>query len=116
MTTETLEVENIYVEFGRRVLHERTRAGWTQQDLCGQVGLTRASIANIETGRQRVLLHQMLLFAEVFCVDPSDLIPVDLAPKSTGTRLREENFELRKRVVELENAVKAIVAHCADVI
>jgi transcriptional regulator with XRE-family HTH domain len=46
-----------------------------QEELGTLTGLTRASIANIESGRQRVLLHQILQFAEALRVDLTSLVP-----------------------------------------
>jgi transcriptional regulator with XRE-family HTH domain len=47
----------------------------TQSDLARRVDLSRTSIANIENGRQRVLLHQLYKFADVLQVEPLELLP-----------------------------------------
>jgi transcriptional regulator with XRE-family HTH domain len=67
--------ESIYRVFGRRLRELREEKHLPQQELAILSGLTRASIANIESGRQRVLLHQMLQFAEALHVDLSNLVP-----------------------------------------
>jgi transcriptional regulator with XRE-family HTH domain len=67
--------ESIYRIFGRRLRELREDRGLPQQELAIMSGLTRASIANIEGGRQRVLLHQLLKFAQALRVDLSALIP-----------------------------------------
>jgi transcriptional regulator with XRE-family HTH domain len=50
----------IYRDFGRKLAILRHEAGMTQADLARKVGLSRASLANIERGEQRVYLHQIL--------------------------------------------------------
>jgi transcriptional regulator with XRE-family HTH domain len=41
----------------------------TQADVAKQIGLTRASLANIESGRQKVLLHQVYRLADALRLD-----------------------------------------------
>jgi transcriptional regulator with XRE-family HTH domain len=55
-------MEPVYEEFGRQVRRRRTALGWSQARLGAALrpSLTRASIANIEAGQQRVLLHTAL--------------------------------------------------------
>ena len=61
----------------------------TQADLAAKIGLSRASIANIEGGRQAVLLHQFLALAEALTIPPMDLIP-SASPASNPPDLPEE--------------------------
>jgi transcriptional regulator with XRE-family HTH domain len=67
--------ESVYRFFGRRLRDLREERRVPQQELATLSGLTRGSIANIESGRQRVLLHQLLHFAEALGVEVSDLVP-----------------------------------------
>lgn len=67
---EVLQCEPVYVSFGEIVKARRIALGWTQADLAEKVGLARASIANIELGRQRVLLSDLFDFAQAFGVSP----------------------------------------------
>lgn len=70
---------DIYKFFGQRVLAERTALGLSQDDLARRVDLSRASIANIEAGRQRVLLHQVLALAHALgSRSPGDFFTVDI--------------------------------------
>lgn len=66
--------EAVYRMFGAKVEQLRSTLGWTQDDLAKKVGLTRGSIANIETGRQRILLHDVEIFAKAFQVEPKLLL------------------------------------------
>lgn len=63
-------VEPIYSLFGNRVFQIREVLGLTQEELSGKVGLDRTSIASIEAGRQRVLLHDLEKFAKAFGMSP----------------------------------------------
>ncbi len=58
-------------------------------------GLSRASIANIENGKQRVLLHQLFQFADALQVSLSDLIPEN-AHLIAGERQREKEAYMDK--------------------
>jgi transcriptional regulator with XRE-family HTH domain len=47
----------------------------TQEKLAQRVGISRASLANIEVGRQSVLVHQLYALAEALKLNPSDFLP-----------------------------------------
>ena len=67
-------VELVYRQLGNKVEQMRIMLGWTQADLAHKVGLSRASIANLETGRQKVLLHQLEKLAAAFGCTPKQLL------------------------------------------
>jgi len=67
-------IEPCHRLFGAKVEQLRVALGWTQQDLAKKVGLSRGSIANIETGRQRLLLHDVDKFAKAFGAEPKALL------------------------------------------
>ena len=77
--------EAIYRAFGQAVATRRKGLNLTQAKLAARVGLSRASIANIECGRQNVLLHHVyrlalaLEFSKV-----SDLLPAQPRPSIEG--------------------------------
>ena len=83
-----MEVEGFYVDLGLRLRGLRVRRRLTQQ----QLGLlltppvTRASIANIETGKQRVLAHTLIQLASAVGVTLSDLLPPTAAGPSETIR------------------------------
>ena len=64
----------IYREIGARIGAARRRANLTQEDLAGQIGLTRTSIVNIEKGRQKLLVHTLLSICKLLRVPATDLI------------------------------------------
>lgn len=66
----------INVAFGRGVAQRRDELGLTQAELAGLTGLSRASIASIEKGRQNVLLHQVYDLANALRLHRvGDLLP-----------------------------------------
>lgn len=74
---------DVYMQFGRKVAAARKSKGMTQADLAKRVAFTRASVANIETGRQRVMLHDV--FAIVAALGGQsilDFVPERIAPES----------------------------------
>jgi transcriptional regulator with XRE-family HTH domain len=48
--------------------------GITQQELAERTGMSRGSIANIETGRQRILLHDVETLARALGSSPKALM------------------------------------------
>lgn len=67
-------IEPCHRLLGARIEHIRTTLGMTQEELAKRVGLTRASIANIETGRQRFLLQVVEKFAQSLGTTPKHLM------------------------------------------
>ncbi len=66
----------VNVAFGKAVAQRREELELTQADLAGLVGMSRASIANIEKGRQNVLLHHVYdLAAALEMPKVGDLLP-----------------------------------------
>jgi len=66
--------EPVYRLLGARIEQTRTVLGWTQLELAKKVGLTRTSVTNIESGRQRILLHHVEKFATAFNMQPKVLL------------------------------------------
>jgi transcriptional regulator with XRE-family HTH domain len=66
----------IYQAFGQAVATRRKMLKLTQAALASRVGISRASIANIERGRQTVQLHHVYLLASALQVAKiADLLP-----------------------------------------
>jgi DNA-binding XRE family transcriptional regulator len=58
-------VERIYIEVARTFRTTRKARRMTQEQLAKRVGLTRTSVVNFESGRQRCMLHQIERMARV---------------------------------------------------
>lgn len=66
----------IYRLLGLKVAERRGKMKLTQAEVAAQIGLTRASLANIETGRQKVMLHHIYRLADALdCESILDLVP-----------------------------------------
>lgn len=59
----------------------RRRLELPQADLARRLGISRATLANIETGRQRILVHQLYSLAKALEIKLVDLLP---APESSA--------------------------------
>lgn len=81
----------IYRRIGRVVAERRVSLGLTQGHVAEMLGLSRASLANIETGRQRILVHQ--LFALVTALKLNSIL--DLAPETWAPVEPLPKFEVR---------------------
>lgn len=88
-----------YQMFGSRVRALREKSNVTQEELGRRIDLSRTSIVNIEKGRQRVLLHQIVEIAGAL-----DAKPAELLPKAVN-----ENREpdLREDVAQLIESIEA---------
>jgi len=91
--------EALYRVFGRRLRELRELKHVPQQELATLSGLNRSSIANIESGKQRVLLHQVLQFAEALHVTVGELVPspIDL-PQILASETRIERDAYLKKL------------------
>lgn len=70
VTKNVLQCERPYVLFGEAVRAARLSREMTQQELANRLSVSRASIANIEVGRQRVLLGDLFDFAKALGKKP----------------------------------------------
>lgn len=69
---EMLQFQKI---FGERIKSHRRSLGFTQVELANRVGVSRASLANIEAGLQRTSSFLLVQIAEVLKVELVDLLP-----------------------------------------
>jgi transcriptional regulator with XRE-family HTH domain len=70
-----MQATQLYRGIGALIRDHRKRIKLTQEKLSQQVGISRASLANIEGGRQQVLVHQLCNLASALGVNPQALIP-----------------------------------------
>ena len=73
--SESEKEQDFYRDVGQRVRNARKKSGMTQQSLASKVFLSRASITNLEMGRQKLMLHTLVEIASELRVAPDDLIP-----------------------------------------
>lgn len=98
----------IYRQLGQNVARLRNERRRTQAEVAAQIGLTRASLANIETGRQKVLMHHVFRLANALdCASILDLVPGsfvfadDNSPITTnGSTLSDQQHALVQHFVQ----------------
>lgn len=81
------DVDELYRKVGQKIRQARERHSprLSQDALAGRLGISRASVVNIEAGRQRAPLHLLWQIAELLGSDLTLLIPCReelLAPPS----------------------------------
>ncbi len=64
-----------YSHVGGQLRTLREGAGLKQDELAAQVGLSRASIANLEAGKQAVPLHLFVAISQALGTEVSHLLP-----------------------------------------
>ncbi len=98
------DFDELYRELGRKIRQARERQGerLSQDALAKQLGISRASIVNIEAGRQRTPLHLLWQIAELLGTELTLLIPTreDLLAPTNQVQLERE---MMKRI---EDAAK----------
>jgi len=65
----------IYEQIGALIKARRKTLQLKQETLASMLGISRGSLANIETGRQSILVHQLYRFAIALQLKPLDLLP-----------------------------------------
>jgi len=66
---------DLYRELGKKLRQARETQGLSQEKLAGQLGISRASVVNIEAGRQRAPLHLLWRLSEALGTELCLLIP-----------------------------------------
>jgi len=88
------KIEPFYAELGRSIQAQRTKLGLSQESLGAALEpkVTRASIANIEAGKQRILTHTLVQLADALGLDISQIIPKNehVRKASAPTRLEAQ--------------------------
>lgn len=114
-------IEPFYKELGRRIQQARQQRGLSQERL-GRLlrpATTRASIGNIEAGKQRVLVHTLVQIATVLEAGIDDLLfdhhpptPVSSQAESTVIKLElaQKLNMLPSEIRKLAQQMKANIA------
>ena len=89
-----LSVENrFHAAIGKAVQEARRKRRLTQSALASAVGLTRASISNIERGAQSPLLVTFVLLARKLDVTPESMLPRDVHLGATPRTEVAQDFQ-----------------------
>ena len=75
-----LTPQQVNREVGRNIRHYRKIARRTQAQLAVEIGISRPSLANIEAGRQQLLVHHLYEITSALDLDsPTVLMPLPSA-------------------------------------
>jgi len=100
-----------YKELGHRIKTERIRKNISQERLGSHLELTRASVINLEKGRHRPSLFQVIQIASFFGLDYTALIPYEI-PKLKKKK-KDLSLELKNDKVisdeELGKSEKVVI-------
>ena len=72
----TLNEGKLYTHLGIRIRHRRRKLKMSQQELSEGIFDSRASICQIENGKQRILLHDLFSIAKKLNCSVNYLLPI----------------------------------------
>jgi transcriptional regulator with XRE-family HTH domain len=81
-----MDIPAIYAHIGNAVRRLRKGREMTQEQLASLMDISRASLANIEIGRQSVLVHQLFNFAARLDVEIEELLPPRVSADPVNSR------------------------------
>lgn len=104
------DAESFYYELSERIKTERIKRKITLEKLGDHLGITRSAINNLEKGRSRPSLYQLIRIAELFNMDYTELIPYGQktpAPRVVPVKkkIRDENMVSDKQLDQSEKNV-----------
>lgn len=71
-----IEKDRFYSVVGSLIKAQRKRAKRSQEDLAIEIGLSRAAITHIESGRMRVQVHTLFAIGQALGVPPDSFFPL----------------------------------------
>jgi transcriptional regulator with XRE-family HTH domain len=97
-----------YQRLGELIRLRRLRRGVTQEALAEHWGLNRTTVVNLEKGRQRVSVHQLVFLADFLGCTTQELIPEtnDTLPLSDHLREKAPDDKARTFISEISAARK----------
>jgi transcriptional regulator with XRE-family HTH domain len=98
------DLRGFYARLGRNIRSLRVSAGLSQASLAKRIGFTRASVSNLEAGRQRIALHLFVQIAQALDVEPSKLLP-SLSSQSDSDVLED----LQQHIVHVPESAQDFV-------
>jgi transcriptional regulator with XRE-family HTH domain len=110
--------DDLYQEVGRRIRSARERSGLklSQEKLAKKLNMSRASIVNIEAGRQHAPLHLLWLISGAIETELALLIPrrEELTSKASQVSLDDATVKLIKEAVNGDPETQKAVADLAS--
>lgn len=97
--------DTFYKDLADRIKTERLKRNLSQEDLAVKLDLTRASIINLEKGRHRPSIYQLITIASYFNVDYTVLIPIVIERQKKKTKAPVSDLD--KMVIDSADPSKA---------
>jgi transcriptional regulator with XRE-family HTH domain len=69
------QAQEYYYQLGINIQEARKTAGLSQEILGNKVGLSRPSIVNIEKGRHKIAIHQLIEITEALGIELGTVLP-----------------------------------------
>lgn len=66
---------SVNAAFGAKLRRRRRSLDLSQEELAARVGLSRVTVATIESGKQNTQLQHVFLFAKALDASPEELVP-----------------------------------------
>lgn len=102
------EEQSFWRSVGETIARQRETLGWTQEELGLAADLHRASVCNIEAGRQRTSVFRLRVLASVLGIPMAKLIPEAEIPVEQGKRVEMLKSKLATRKETLQKALNAV--------
>ncbi|GAB3832936.1 helix-turn-helix transcriptional regulator [Pontibacter rugosus] len=85
------QINFLYISLGKRIREERERAKFKQTNFAELLSISRASLVNIEQGKQRPPLHIIYEIAKLLKVSITDLLPdLDALDKEIDSNIKKQ--------------------------
>lgn len=107
------EQDIFYKKVGSLIKAQRQKAGISQEDLSKRLGfISRISIANIESGKQKVQLHTVTEIADFLKLPISELIPpIETVRKEVNPKLLKKiGKEVNREVIRDPQSAEKLTA------
>ncbi|USU05694.1 helix-turn-helix domain-containing protein [Sphingomonadaceae bacterium OTU29LAMAA1] len=103
------------VGFGQAVAERRAQMGWSQARLARETGLSRETIARLETGRRTPTADSVFRLQSAMDMEPGELVPAwpewnPIGLPTYGARTRQRRRELRLSLTTVAAAAGISVA------
>lgn len=91
------EQEFLYQSIGNQIRFFRENSGFSQSDLAAKLDLSRASIVNIEKGRQNPSLHLLLDLSRILDINFTDFFTDEIWKNDASqSKLNRIDSEIKK--------------------
>lgn len=94
-----IDEDIIYIFIGRKIKDFREKAGFTQESLSKAIAVSRASLANYESGKQSIYISDLYKIADTLNIEIKKFLPTleEIKSKSLPEKLLEKAKNLTKK-------------------